>query len=150
MRDTGGGAETQAEGEAGSTQGAQRGTRFQVSRITPWAEGGINRCATPPPPPRVPVHGIYLTSFLKYIFACDRILSRQSWLCLFFSPFQSLEEVIHIWILVCMFSAYFFFSLLMFLVLFPASTFFYLWLSSVVLSSFLAMMCFLFCIWYYC
>ena len=34
------GAETQAEGEAGSMQGARRGTRSQVSRIMPWAEGG--------------------------------------------------------------------------------------------------------------
>ena len=33
-------AETQAEGEAGSMQGALRGTRSHVSRITPWAEGG--------------------------------------------------------------------------------------------------------------
>ena len=33
------GRETQAEGEAGSMQGAQRGTPSQVSRITPWAEG---------------------------------------------------------------------------------------------------------------
>ena len=32
--------ETQAEGEAGSMQGAQRGTQSQVSRITPWAEDG--------------------------------------------------------------------------------------------------------------
>ena len=32
-------AETQAEGEAGSMQGARRGTRSQVSRIMPWAEG---------------------------------------------------------------------------------------------------------------
>ena len=32
-------AETEEEGEAGSTQGAQHGTRFRVSRITPWAEG---------------------------------------------------------------------------------------------------------------
>ena len=31
---------TQAEGEAGSMQGAWRGTRSRVSRITPWAEGG--------------------------------------------------------------------------------------------------------------
>ena len=34
------GRETQAEGEAGSMQGAQRGTRSWVSRIRPWAEGG--------------------------------------------------------------------------------------------------------------
>ena len=32
-------AETQAEGEAGSMQGAQRGTRSWVSKITPWAGG---------------------------------------------------------------------------------------------------------------
>ena len=34
--------ETQAEGEAGSMQGARRGTQSQVSRIVPWAEGGAN------------------------------------------------------------------------------------------------------------
>ena len=33
-------AETQAEGEAGSMQGARHGTRSWVSRITPWAAGG--------------------------------------------------------------------------------------------------------------
>ena len=33
-------AETQAEGEASSMQGARHGTRSQVSRITPWAAGG--------------------------------------------------------------------------------------------------------------
>ena len=33
-------AETQAEGKAGSIQGAGLGTPSQVSRITPWAEGG--------------------------------------------------------------------------------------------------------------
>ena len=36
-------AETQAEEEAGSMQGARRGTRSQVSRITPQASG----CAKP-------------------------------------------------------------------------------------------------------
>ena len=40
MRDREREAETQAEGEAGSMQGAGRGTQSQVSRITPWAEGG--------------------------------------------------------------------------------------------------------------
>ena len=40
MKDTEREAETQAEGEAGSTQGARCGTQSQVSRITPWAEGG--------------------------------------------------------------------------------------------------------------
>ena len=33
-------AQTQAEGEAGSMQGARRGTQSQVFRITTWAEGG--------------------------------------------------------------------------------------------------------------
>ena len=31
-------AETQAEGEAGSMQGAGRGTQSRVSRITPWIQ----------------------------------------------------------------------------------------------------------------
>ena len=31
--------EREAEREAGSMQGAQHGTRSQVSRIKPWAEG---------------------------------------------------------------------------------------------------------------
>ena len=39
-REREGEAETQAEGEAGSMQGARRGTQSQVSRIRPWAEGG--------------------------------------------------------------------------------------------------------------
>ena len=41
--------ETQAEGEAGSMQGAQRGTRSRDSRITPWAKGW---CSTTEPPRR--------------------------------------------------------------------------------------------------
>ena len=36
----GGEAETQAEGEAGCTQGARRGTRSGYPRIAPWAAGG--------------------------------------------------------------------------------------------------------------
>ena len=40
-------AETQAEGEAGSMQGARHGTRSRVSRTTPWAEG--RRQTTEPP-----------------------------------------------------------------------------------------------------
>ena len=50
MRDTEREAETQAGGEAGSVQGAQRGIRFRVSRIRPWAEGG----AKPLSPPGLP------------------------------------------------------------------------------------------------
>ena len=45
-------SETQAEGEAGSMQGARRGTRFRVSRITPWAEGGT-KPLNPPGCPRL-------------------------------------------------------------------------------------------------
>ena len=48
MRDTEGEereAETQAEGEAGSVQGARRGTRSRVPRMTARAEGGAKpRC----------------------------------------------------------------------------------------------------------
>ena len=40
-------AETQAEGEAGFTQGARRGTRFQGSRITPWTEGSSQPLSHP-------------------------------------------------------------------------------------------------------
>ena len=39
MRDTERETEAQAEGEAGSMQGARRRTWSGVSRITPWAEG---------------------------------------------------------------------------------------------------------------
>ena len=40
MRDAQREAETQAEGEVGSMQEAQGGTRSGVSRIMPWAAGG--------------------------------------------------------------------------------------------------------------
>ena len=56
MRDTQREAETQAEGEAGSMQGAGCGTRSWDSRITPWAEG---RCSTAKPP-RVPPQSLIL------------------------------------------------------------------------------------------
>ena len=49
MRDTERGreAETQAEGEAGSMQGARHGTQSQVSRIRPWAKGGAKPLSHP-------------------------------------------------------------------------------------------------------
>ena len=47
MRDTERGAETQAEGEAGSMQGPQRGTHSRVPRITPWVEGGTKPLSHP-------------------------------------------------------------------------------------------------------
>ena len=40
MRDTEREAQAEAEGDAGSMQGAWLGTCSQVSRIMPWAEGG--------------------------------------------------------------------------------------------------------------
>ena len=42
MRDTEKEAETQAEGEAGSSQGARCETWSQDPGITPWAEGSTN------------------------------------------------------------------------------------------------------------
>ena len=53
MRDTKRGAETQAEGKAGSMQGAQW-LRSWDSRITPWDEG---RCSTTEPPRHPVNHG---------------------------------------------------------------------------------------------
>lgn len=49
MRDTERQAEPQAEGEAGSMQGAQCGTRSYDSGITPLAKGS---CSTSEPPRR--------------------------------------------------------------------------------------------------
>ena len=40
-------AEIQAEGEAGSMQGARRGTQSPFSRFTPWAEGGAKLLSHP-------------------------------------------------------------------------------------------------------
>ena len=51
-------AKTQAEGEAGSRQGAWCGTQSWDFRIMPWAEG---RHQTPEPP-RCPLHFSYLIS----------------------------------------------------------------------------------------
>ena len=47
MKDTQREAETQAEGEAGSTQEAQCGTRSWVPRIRPWAEGDAKPLSHP-------------------------------------------------------------------------------------------------------
>ena len=68
MRNTQREAETQAEGEAGSMEGARRGTRFWDFRITPWAKG--RRSTTEPP--RCPG--------LEFLLKTDRVtgeLSRQ-------------------------------------------------------------------------
>ena len=52
-------AETQAEGEVGSTQGARPGTQSRVSRITPWAEGRRST-AEPPRDPVVEISLVHL------------------------------------------------------------------------------------------
>ena len=65
-------AETQAEGEAGSMQGAPCGTRSWVSRIRPWAKGGAKSlshwgCPT-----------IYLLKiYFIYLFMRERERERQ-------------------------------------------------------------------------
>ena len=59
MRD----AEAQAEGEAGSMQGAQCGTRSWVSRITAWAKGS----AQPLSHPGIPVNILNILSGATYI-----------------------------------------------------------------------------------
>ena len=47
------GAETQAEGEAASTQGARCGIRSQDSRTTPQAEGRPQTAEPPTDPPNI-------------------------------------------------------------------------------------------------
>ena len=66
-------AETQAEGEAGSMQGARRGTQSRVSRIMPWAAGG----AKPLRHRGCPLLCILLQDYLSYFF------SDQYFVCLF-------------------------------------------------------------------
>ena len=60
-------AETQAEGEAGSMQGARCGTQSWVSRIRPWAEGGGKLLSHP---------GCPLLELLRtqYVLFYDRLL----------------------------------------------------------------------------
>ena len=52
---------TQAEGEAGSMQGARCGTRFWVSRIMPWAEGS----AKPLGHPGCPIHVLQIPDIIN-------------------------------------------------------------------------------------
>ena len=47
MRDREREGREQAEGEAGSMQGAWRGTWFRVSRIRPWADGDAKLLSHP-------------------------------------------------------------------------------------------------------
>ena len=64
-------AETQAEGDTGSMQGARCGTRSRVSRIRPWAEGG----AKPLSPPRLPNISYLDRKFQrKKMFKCPKLV----------------------------------------------------------------------------
>ena len=56
-------AEIQAEGEAGSRQGARHETQSQVSRIMPWNKG---RCSTAEPS-RCPQIEVFLTIYLMHL-----------------------------------------------------------------------------------
>ena len=60
--------ETEAEGEADFIQGARRGTRSRVSRITLWAEGGTKPLAKPPGLPKS-------TLFLMSTEKCIKLLN---------------------------------------------------------------------------
>ena len=59
--------ETQAEGEAGSTQGAQRGTRSRISRTTLWAKVALN-CWAPPGCPNLTSLGSLFQAYWCFLF----------------------------------------------------------------------------------
>ena len=61
-------AETQAEGEAGSLQGARCGIRSRISRIAPWAKGR-RQTAAPPRDPRTFILGHPLNGSEVLVFA---------------------------------------------------------------------------------
>ena len=71
-------AETQAEGEAGSMQGARHGTWSRVSKITPRAEGSAKLLSHP----GCPNYGILIASklgvnfqsFISYLFFNNSVL----------------------------------------------------------------------------
>ena len=107
-------AETQAEGEAGSMQGAWRGTRSQDPKITPWAEGRYLTAE----PPRLQLTLNWIISYMDFslpsfspFFPC--------FLCLFACLFKEsrLFSWIFSWILLIVFLYYSstFFCLLYFL-----------------------------------
>ena len=85
MRDTQIDAETPAEGEAGSTQGARCGTRSRVCRITPWAEGRHQTSEAP----RHPKVGLFNVKTRK-----EKLLEKRK--NLFFNfPFKKLQVCSH-------------------------------------------------------
>ena len=65
-------AETQAEGEAGSMQGAWCGTQSRVSRITPWAEGSTKPLSHPGCP--------HVKNLLQFLGEPLRKAKQSSWI----------------------------------------------------------------------
>ena len=81
-------AETQAEGEAGSMQGARCGTQSWVSRITPWAESGVKLLSHPGCPP--------LLLYILYICShCDLLVVQVNVISDFLSPPPPPNEFSH-------------------------------------------------------
>ena len=71
MRDTEREAEMQAEGEAGSMQGARHRTQSWGPRITPWAKGRRQTAAPPRDPDRLVfiIYGRFLFFFKDFIYS---------------------------------------------------------------------------------
>ena len=68
-------AETLAEGEAGSTQGARHETRSQVSRIRPWAEGGAKLLSHPGCPILYPFRRLSFVLLIVSFAVCELLFS---------------------------------------------------------------------------
>ena len=80
MRDTLREAETQAEGEAGFSQGAQRRTRSWDSGIRPWAKG---RRSTAEPPGHPLFESFYREWMLYFVHAFYTSIEMIRWFLLF-------------------------------------------------------------------
>ena len=96
----------QAEGEAGSMRGAWRGTRSQVSRITPLAEGGAKPLSHPGCP--VSTFKSLLSYFTPYsFFSCVLSPSPHTILCYILSlNWYSKTEALSYFFLTCKLSVF--------------------------------------------
>ena len=89
--------ERKTEGKAVSMQGAWRGTRSQVSRIMPWAEGALNRWATQAAQESVFYLKVTLMQvilrlhFKKHCLVCQSFLNKYSIARVFYNqvPYKS-------------------------------------------------------------
>ena len=70
-------AETQAEGEAGSMQGAQCGTRSQDPRIMTWAEGRYSIAELPRQPLNIQLLKKIFLNFYLFMIVTHRERERQ-------------------------------------------------------------------------